>query len=239
MEITFDGEEYFLPKTDTVELLQSDGSYVTLFPSQLISGSATITVPPVTGPTTLTAANGDGGSIRARANGLSIIARPGHINKPSTGGLKGLLGLVHALESLVAKASTIAETLNEISVKGRLWAAGELADAAFGSEVGPLFDSATSDLSDFVGSMNGVFDGLEGEVSTCLLFVNLPLTQDQVYEMTQDGMRRVFTARTGSVEAFDILKALRKLLRGLTKVKGSTITTVGAVRGTLGLANIV
>lgn len=206
VQIAFQSETYILPKTGTIDLLQSDGSTVTLAPNQIISGTATLPISGITTPTSLS------------LGGISINAQPGPISSPSTGGLSGFTGLLKALGGLAGSATLIANRLDQISEQGVLWAAGSLSDASFSTSVDGLLDTAISDLSSWVSSVNGVFEEYNNEV----------------YEQTEDGMRRVFEARTGSTEALDIGKSLRKLIRDLTSIKANVIVKIKAywIQGT-------
>ncbi len=198
VDIIFQGETYMLPWTDSVDLLQSDGSTVTLASSQIVSGTVTLTIPAVSSPTTLS------------LNGLTITAQPGPVGTPSSGGLFGFAGLINALENLAGSATSIVNTLDQISNQGVLWAAGGLSDSSFSGSVDGLLNTATSDLSSFISSMNGVFEEFNKEV----------------YELTEDGLRRVFPARTGALEEFDILKALRKLTTNLINIRTDVISKI-------------
>ncbi len=198
VDIIFQGETYMLPWTGTVDLLQSDGSTVTLASSQIVSGTVTLPVPAVSFPTTLS------------LDGLTIIAQPGSVGTPSSGGLSGFLGLIKALVGLAGSATSIANTLGQISEQGVLWAAGSISDASFSTSVDGLLSTATSDLSSWVSTMNGVFQDFNGEV----------------YELTEDGLRLVFPARTGAVEEFNILTALRKLTTNLVDIRSDVIPMI-------------
>jgi hypothetical protein len=144
------------------------------------------------------------------SNGLIITAQPGHVGTPSSGGLFGFVGLINSLKGLASSATSIANTLDQISEQGALWAAGSLSDSGFSTSVDGLLNTATSDLSNWVSTMNGVFEDFNNEV----------------YEMTEDGLRRVFPARTGAVEEFDILKALRKLTTNLVNIRTDVIAKI-------------
>jgi hypothetical protein len=114
------------------------------------------------------------------------------------------------LERLAGSATSIVNILDQISDQGVLWAAGSLSDASFSTSVDGLLNTATSDLSSWVSTMNGVFEDFN----------------DEVYELTEDGLRRVFPARTGAVEEFDILKALRKLTTNLVNIRTDVIAKI-------------
>lgn len=200
VEISFQSETYMLPWTGTVDLLQSDGSAVTLAPNQIVSGTSTLPISGITTPTSLS------------LGGLSINAQPGSSSSPSTGGLSGFGGLLKALEGLAGPATSIANTLDEISEQGVLWAAGGLSDASFSTSVDGLLDTAIFDLTNWVSEMNGVFQDYNSEV----------------WELTEDGPRRVFQARTGAVETVDILKSLRKLTANLANLKANVIALIKA-----------
>ena len=187
-----------LPWTGTIGLLQSDGSTVTLAPAQVVSGTVTLSIPAVSSSATLS------------SNGLTIVAQPGPVQTPSSGGLSGFSGLINALEGLAGSAGSIADTLGQISDQGALWAAGSLSDVSFSTSVDSLLNTANSGLSSWVATVNGVFDDFN----------------DEVYELTEDGLRRVFPARTGAIEEFDILKALRKLTTNLVNIRTDVISKI-------------
>lgn len=63
-------------------------------------------------------------------------------------------------------------------------------------------DSAIGDLSDWVSTMTGTLQ-------------NYP----EVYEMTEDGIRKVFEARDGAIQEFDMLQSLRKLINNLANLR--------------------
>lgn len=200
MEITISGETYYLPKTESISILQSNGSPLTLFPNSVVAGSATVSVPPISKPTTLTSS--DGSTI--------VDAQPGDVSKPSSGGASGFAGLLNVLKSLAGTATTIAGELEQISEQGAEWAAGRVSNDAFSSGVSGLIDSSIGDLDTFIQGLSGVFDEYN----------------DEVYELTDDGLRRVFESRIGSVEEFDILRSLRNLIRNLKTLQGGTIDIV-------------
>jgi hypothetical protein len=196
MAITFDGETYILPHTVSVDLLQTDGSAVTLFSDSVVSGSATVSVLSVYSQTHLS------------SGGLSFEAGPASRGSSGASGASRFDGLIKALEGLAGTAISAVSALDQISDQGVRWAAGSLSNSGFGSSLG-LFDSATADLSNFVSTMSGVFEDFSGEI----------------YELenTEDGLRRVFPARTAANEELDLLRSLRKLLHNLVDLKGNVI----------------
>ena len=187
-----------MPHTISVELLQTDGSNVTLFSDSVVSGTATVSVPAAAVQTSLS------------SGGLSLEVGPEPLGSPASGGATGFTGLLNALEGLAGTANAAVNTLDQIGDQGALWAAGSLSDSAFSSAVGGLFDSASADLSNFVSSMSATFDDFNPEI----------------YEMTEDGLRRIFPARTGGVEEFDLINSLRKLTRSLTNLRNDVIVKV-------------
>lgn len=118
--------------------------------------------------------------------------------------------MLNALKSLAGTASDIASKLESISEQGVAWSAGGVSDASFSSSVSGLFDSTINELDGFIKGVSGSFDSFN----------------DEVYELTEDGLRRVFQAEVGSVEEFDILKSLRNLVRNLKTLQGTTIIKV-------------
>ncbi|KAK4543623.1 hypothetical protein LTR36_005268 [Oleoguttula mirabilis] len=179
-------------------MLQSDGSTVTLFSDSVISGTATVSVP------------ASPSQAKLSAGGFSVEAGPEPRSSPANGGTTGFSALLDALEGLASSANAIVNTLDQIADHGVLWSAGSLSNSAFSSAVGGLFDSATSDLSSFVSTMSATFDELNSEV----------------YEMTEDGLRQIFPARTGAVEELDLLQSLRKLVRGVTGLRNDVVLNV-------------
>lgn len=195
-QIILQGETYMLPWTGTIDILQSDGTTVTLGPGQIVSGAVTLSVPAVSSPTSLS------------SNGLTINAQPGPVGTSSSGGLSGFAGLINALEGLASSATSNIDILDQISDQGVLWAAGSVSDASFSASVNPLLSTAISDLSSWASTMNGVFEDFN----------------DEVYEMTEDGLRRIFPARNGAIQQFDILQSLRKLTTNLVSIRSDVIT---------------
>jgi hypothetical protein len=187
-----------LPWTSSVGLLQTDGSTITLFPSQIVSGGATLSIPSVSSATVIS------------GNGISIIAGPGSVGTPDTGGISGFGGLLNALESLSGPASSLANTLRQIDQQGVSWAAGSLSDASWASSVEGLFGSALSDLGSWISGINGVTTAESIELQ----------------EMTEDGLRTIFQARTAAVEEVDLLQSLRKLATNLNNIKQSSIILI-------------
>jgi hypothetical protein len=190
-QIVFQGETYMLPWTDTIDILQSDGTTVTLGPGQIASGAVTLSVPAVSSPTSLS------------SNGLTINTQPGPVGTPSSGGLSGFAGLINDLDSLANSATSNINILDQLSDQGVLWAAGSVSDDSFSTSVTDWLDSGTSDLSNWVSTVNGVFEDFD----------------DEVYEMTEDGLRRIFAARNGAIQEFDILQSLRKLINNLANIR--------------------
>lgn len=218
VQITLEDETYILPRTGSLDLLQSDGNVITLFPSQIVSGTATLSIPSLSGPTTLS------------AGGLTINAQPGNSHSTPSGGGggnggKGSDSLRDALGSLGGKAKSLADGLKQISDLGKKWASGSIDDASFFcstskrdvlnqrqvcSGVGGFLDDATNGLSDWVSSMNNLITENNAEI----------------YELTEDGPRRIFEARDVAVRALDTTRALRKLARNFTHLKAETIVKV-------------
>ena len=194
--VTLDSESFLLPHTVSVELLQSDGSFVTLFSNSIVSGSATVVVSDPSSPTGLT------------LGGLSIEAGPQSKGAPHTGGASGFSGLINALGSLAGDSNAIVNTLDQIGQKGILWSAGTIDTATFGGDVSGLLNSVTSDLSSFVSTVGSTIDSFDGEI----------------YEMTEGAQGRVFSAYEGAREDFDILNSLRKLVRDIPTFRNNAIT---------------
>lgn len=212
VEIVFDDETYFLPKHDIVDLLQRDGSIVTLLPYQIAGPTATVTIPQVSGPKLLTSDD----------ISFTIEARPYETYRPSRRGFYGWLGFIHVLKELATTALKLSTTVKSIEEKGSQWAAGCLPDDLFASGVKGLFNSGISNLDGFVKGVSGVIEQF-----------------GEVYEQAEEGWYRIYCALHGAVELVDILKALRKLLtyrRGLrdTRVQFQSYWT----QGTLGAATL-
>ena len=183
-----------------MELLQSDGSTVTLFSNSVVSGSATVSIPPNAAQTSLS--NG----------GLTLEAGPEPLGSPASGGASGLSGLINALESLAGTANGIVNVLDSIASQGVLWSAGSITDAAFSSSVQVSLDSAASDLSGFVSTLGATFDSYGSEI----------------YEMSEAAQGRIFPSYPGAVEEFDLLQSLRKLVSGITGLRNDVIKGVQA-----------
>ena len=198
--ITFDDESYILPHTISVELLQTDGSFITLFSDSIISGTATVSVPQLSTPTTLSL--GD----------LQIHAGPAPVGSPHTGGASGFTGLIDALESLAGNANAIVNVLDEISHQGVLWSAGSIGDSAFSSGVDSLLNTASSQLSGLTSNMISVEDSY----------------QPGIYELSEVGQERYFEAFPGAVQEFDLLNSLRKLVRTLHTLRNDVLLNVKA-----------
>ncbi|KAF2721518.1 hypothetical protein K431DRAFT_346376 [Polychaeton citri CBS 116435] len=208
--ITLDGETYVLPYTISIELLQSNGEVITLFPDAIVSGGATATITSLSAQTYLS------------VGGVFVEAGPSTHSSHTGGGVEGFDGLIDALKSLGGSANSIVNTLDQIGQQAVLWSGDSLSNSEFASSVGGLFDAATSGLSDFASTMNSVMVDFNAET----------------YELTDDGIRRVFEARVGAVEEFDLLGSLRKLLRGITGLRNDVILTAKAywVQGTAAAA---
>lgn len=181
-----------------MSLLQSDGCTISLGPNLIVSGTVTLPVSGISSPTSFSL--GD----------LSVGADLGPVGSPPAAGGSGFSGLLNALGSLASSANSIVGKLDAIGQQGVLWVGGSVSDACFSSSVDGLLDSVTSDLSNWVASMNGVFNDFN----------------DEVYELTPDGLGRVFPARTAVVEQFGILKSLQKLLRGVTALRGDVVLKI-------------
>jgi subtilisin family serine protease len=143
---------------------------------------------------------------------LTIEAGPQQQGTADSGGANGRDGLLNALESLAGTANSIVNTLDKIGDQGVLWAAGSSSTSAFTDAVSGLFDSAVTDLSHFTTSFGATFEDFDAEV----------------YELTDDGLRRIFPAREGGIEALDILQSLQKLTHNLANLRNEVILEIKA-----------
>lgn len=112
-----------MPHTVSVELLQTDGTFITLFSNSIVSGSATVTVPNLSSLTTLS------------LDSISIDAGPLPKGSPHTGRESGFSGLINALEGLAGEANVVVNTIDQIAQKATLWSAGSLSTAEFAGGV--------------------------------------------------------------------------------------------------------
>ena len=100
--VMFHGETYVLPHSISIKMLQSDGFTITSFSDSVASGTATVSIPPSSSQTSLS------------AGGLSLEAGPEPLHSAASGGAKGLAALIDALEVLGSTTNTIVNTLDQI-----------------------------------------------------------------------------------------------------------------------------
>lgn len=185
-EIVFQNDTYILPRSGTVELLQTDGSTATLAPGFIIAAGVTLAVPSVSSPTSLSSGS------------LTINAQPGTaVSPPTGGGASGFVGLINALEGLAGSATPVVDTLNQIFNDGAEWAAGGISDASLGPSIGDSLGTGMDDLAAFMSSVSGVADS----------FGDGPWL-----EMTEGARGQVVSAYDAAAQEFDISRALRKLV---------------------------
>ena len=196
--LVLDEESYVLPQTGFVDLLQSDGSTMTLFPNSIISGSQT--------------ASFDSGSHQTGIpfGEMSIESGPVPESSPPSNGASGFDGLINSLDSLAGSASSIVESLNQINDLETQWARGDMSNSDFSSSVGSLFDDAAKALSSFESTTRSTLQNFA----------------PQSLELTEDGWRQVSDAYTASQRQLDITSNLRRLTRVITKITNRTITKV-------------
>lgn len=185
-----------VPWAGSIEILQSDGTTATLEPGWVILSTATLLIPAVASPTSLS------------QNGLAITASRGPIGSSPSRGRSGLTGLIDALEGLASSATSVLSVLDQIANQGASWVAGSLSDTSFSAAIDPLLSTATSDLSSWVSTMNGVFEDYN----------------DGIYEMIEGGLRRIFEARNSAIQEFDILQSVRKLTNNLVNIRTGVVT---------------
>ena len=199
--LTLKGETYILPHAVSVELLQSDEKFITLYSNSIALGSATVSIPPTSSQAKLP------------LNGILLEVGPtsdssDNDNGGGGGGGGGLSSLIDGLTGLASTANSIVNTLDGIGEHGVSWAAGEVSNSDFSNDIQDLLDSATSELSGFVSDLSSIIENYGTEM----------------YEMTEDGLRRVFPARTGGVQGLDLLKSLKKLTLDITNLEKGVIT---------------
>lgn len=191
-------QSYVLPETGSVDILQPDGSTITLFPTLLVSGTQTVSADPATSQT------------HSPWGDLTVETGPAPEGSPNTNGASGFDGLVNALDNLSSTASSIVDTLGQIDDLGTQWAAGGMSDSQFATSVGPLFDSAVPTLSRFEATLRSALRQFSGPSM----------------ELTEDGWREVFEAHTASQKGFDITASLRNAIQSFSRMKNRVIDVV-------------
>ncbi|KAL9079723.1 MAG: hypothetical protein Q9157_001396 [Trypethelium eluteriae] len=109
--VVISGDTYVLPER-SIDLPQVDSSSMTLAPSLVVHDGRSFVVPPISEPTSLSSPGANN----------SITAFPAPNQKPPTGGLTGLPGLMKGLENVASEASKASSALNETMEKGTQWA---------------------------------------------------------------------------------------------------------------------
>ena len=192
--LVFNDQTYILPRTGSMDLLQLDGSTVTLFPDSVAHGSETagISASPKKTMLTLGTLTLDVGPIEATSAAID--------GSPSFG------NLVTALNSLASEANDVVSNLEAIDEQGTSWASGSMTDSSFSRSVGGLFD-------DVVSQVTKLHSELRSQIS------QYNSGSYELHELTEDGQRRVFEAWAGAKRTKNVSENLRSLIRSITSIK--------------------
>ncbi|KAL9072872.1 MAG: hypothetical protein Q9157_004937 [Trypethelium eluteriae] len=199
-DVIINGETYLLPQS-RVELPREDGSTLVLEPSAVVIDLQTFPVPPVSESTSLTASGSAGSS-----GSNTIVAQPGPTKKPSTGGLLGFAGLLHALGGIASDAREASSSINKVMDEGAKWAAGNMenGDSGFASAIDDALNTGTARLRSTRSSLSGLGENLGTELDS----------------LTPGG-KRVFQGVDKSCSGtFDWLQTVGDLVKRLPKLVG-------------------
>ena len=199
-DVIINGETFMIPQSK-VELPREDGSTLVLAPSAVIIGTQTFYVPLVSKSTFLTAS----GSVKSSESN-TVIVQPGPTKKPSTGGLLGFTGLLHALGNVASDAGEASSSISKVMDEGAKWAAGSMknGDSGFASAIDDALNTGTARLL----STQSSFAGLGKDLST------------ELEELSPSGKRAIQAVDKSCSSTFDWLRTVGDLARRLPKLVG-------------------
>jgi hypothetical protein len=182
-----------LPAT-TQEVELPSSTTLTLGPSNVILGSNTITIAPLSGGAAVPA------GATLSSGSFTIVAKPG----PGWGEDGSVIGqdLLSGLKALQTQASGVVDTLNSINSVGQSWAAGKASDGDLASSLNDLIPKAYDALTTLEGDMSSLSEAYE------------------LSELDSTGRTVYFEAYAGSRGASNLLPPLR----GLIPISTFTIT---------------
>lgn len=196
MEIVLDSETYLLPKTASVELLQEDGSTVTLGPDYVKLKGQTATITKATVSSTLAVA------------GVPMFARATTYPKPKKPKINPLGALVGILKGLTHTADSIAKGLDDLAKTSKDWLASgaELTADQVGSSLKTV-DTLVSDLESVTSKGGGAASTFELD------------------DLTPEGKKVFKSMLNEGPRALDWAKSTRHLLQQYSKLKKPVISS--------------
>ncbi|KAF2238597.1 hypothetical protein EV356DRAFT_265536 [Viridothelium virens] len=195
--VVISGDTYVLPER-SIDLPQVDSSSMTLAPSLVVHDGRSFVVPPISEPTSLSSPGANN----------SITAFPAPNQKPPTGGLTGLPGLMKGLENVASEASKASSALNETMEKGTQWAMTKSMTKA-----SRTLSSIEGSLNEGLSRLRSVVFAMAGAVSDAgSSFDDLPSTGKGIFEALDQN----------SSSMVDIFQSIERLISSVPNLEIDT-----------------